>query len=80
MLDFDELLDELDAIVYSGTRLNINYFIEEVLDPECVDEIFDYFRTADTDDIDKAVLYFDNEYSEEEIRLIRVKFISEMAN
>lgn len=80
MLDFDELLDELDAIVYSGTRLNINYFIEEVLEPECVEEIFDYFRTADTDDIDKAVRYFDNEYSEEEIRLVRVKFISEMAN
>lgn len=80
MFDFDELLDELDAIVYSGTRLNIDYFIEEVLDDECVDEIFDYFRKAETDDIEKAVRYFDSEYSEQEIRLVRVKFISEMAN
>lgn len=79
-LGFDELLDELDAIVYSGTRLNIDYFIYEVLDDDCVDEIFNYFRTSETDDIEKAVRAFDGEYEPEEIRLVRVKFISELAN
>lgn len=79
-LEFDEFLDELDAIVYSGTRLNIDYFIYEVLDEDCVDEIFEYFRTAETDDIEKAMRALDGEYSEEEIRLVRIKFISELAN
>ena len=79
-LEFDELLDEMDAIVYSGTRLNIDYFIEEILDEDSVDDIFEYFRSAETDDIEAAVREFDGDFTEEEIRLVRIKFISEMAN
>ena len=78
-LDFDELLNQLDSIVYSGTRLDIDYFLEEVLDEECIEQIYDYFKTSETDDIDDAMDAL-GEYSEEEIRLVRIKFISEMAN
>lgn len=79
-IGFDELLDELDAIVYSGTKLDVNYFIDEVLDEDSIDDIYAYFRQAETDNVQKAVKYFDEDFSEEEIRLVRVKFISEMAN
>ncbi|MCQ2213548.1 MAG: DNA helicase RecQ [Bacteroidaceae bacterium] len=79
-IEFDELLDELDAIVYSGTKLNIDYFLEEILDEECVEEIFDYFRDSETDRMSFALKELGSDYSEEEIRLVRVKFLSEMAN
>ncbi|MCR5314002.1 MAG: DNA helicase RecQ [Bacteroidaceae bacterium] len=79
-MGFDELLDELEAIVYSGTKIDIDYFVEDVLDEDSVDEIYSYFRTSETDNIDKAEKTLEGDYSEEEIRLIRVKFISEMAN
>lgn len=79
-LEIDELLDELDAIVYSGTKINIDYFLEEILDDDAIDEIYEYFRTSETDNIDKAVNALDGEFSEDELRLVRVKFISEMAN
>ena len=78
-LDFDELLDDLDSIVDSGTRLNIDYFLEEVLDEECIEQIYDYFKTSESDNIDDAMDEL-GEYSEQEIRLVRIKFISEMAN
>jgi len=64
-IDFEELLDEIEAIVYSGTKLNIDYFLEEVMDEDHIDDIYDYFIESDTDD---------------EIRLVRIKFLSEMAN
>ena len=79
-LDFDELLSEVEAIVYSGTRLNIDYFLEEVMDDDHVDDIYDYFRESDTDDLDAAQDELGPDYSEDEIRLVRIKFLSEMAN
>ena len=79
-LDFFDLLDEIEAIVYSGTKLNIDYFIEEVMDEDMVDDIYEYFRESDTDDLDAAMDELGEDYSEENIRLVRVKFISEMAN
>ncbi len=79
-VEFEELLDELESIVYSGTKLNIDYFLEEIMDEENVDEIYSYFKTSDTDNLDDAMSELGAEYSEEEVRLVRVKFISEMAN
>ena len=79
-VEFEELLDELESIVYSGTKLNIDYFLEEIMDEENVDEIYSYFKSSDTDNLDDAMDELGAEYSEEEVRLVRVKFISEMAN
>ena len=79
-VEFDELLDDIESIVYSGTKLNIDYFLEEILDEENLLEIYDYFKNSDTDNINVAVEELGGEYSEEEIRLVRVKFISEMGN
>ena len=79
-MDFSEFLTEVETIVYSGTKLNIDYFIDEVLDEENVEEIYDYFLTSDTDNIDKAVDEFDGDLSDDEIRLVRIKLMSEMAN
>lgn len=79
-IEFEELLDEVEAIVYSGTKLNIDYFLEEVMDEDHVDDIYDYFKESDTDDLETAIEELGEEYSEDEIRLVRIKFISEMAN
>ncbi|NDV47723.1 DNA helicase RecQ [Paludibacter sp. 221] len=80
-LDISELLDEVEAIVYSGTKINIDYFLDEVMDPDRVDEIFDYFNSAETDDIQEALNELgEDDYSETEIRLIRIKFLSEIGN
>lgn len=80
-LDISELLDEIEAIVYSGTRINIDYFLEEVMDPDRIDEIFDYFSTAETDKIDAALEELgEDDFTETEIRLIRIKFLSEIGN
>ncbi len=79
-LDFNELLDEIEAIVYSGTKINIDYFLEDVMDDDHVDDIFEYFRESETDDIDTALDNLDEDYTEEEIRLVRIKFISELGN
>ena len=79
-LEFEELLDEVEAIVYSGTKLNIDYFLEEVMDEDHVDDIYDYFTESDTDKLSVAEEELGDEYSEDEIRLVRIKFISEMAN
>ena len=79
-IDFDELLDEVEAIVYSGTKLNIDYFLEEVMDEDHIDDIYDYFAESDTDKLSVAQDELGEEYSEDEIRLVRIKFISEMAN
>ncbi len=79
-VEFEELLDEIESIVYSGTKLNIDYFLEEIMDEENVQEIYDYFKNSDTDSINAAMDELGGEYSDEEIRLVRVKFISEMGN
>ena len=79
-IEFEELLDEVESIVYSGTKLNIDYFLEEVLDDDKVEEIYEYFKESETDDIDEAIDELGDDYTEEEIRLVRLKFISEMGN
>lgn len=78
-MDFSDLLSEIESIVYSGTKININYFIDDVMDSDDVDEIFDYFRHSPTDDLDTAMSALEV-YEEDEVRLIRIKFISELAN
>lgn len=79
-LDMAELLEEIEHICYSGTRLNLDYYIDQVLDDERQEDIYDYFMGADTDNIQIALSKFGKEYSEEELRLMRIKFISEVAN
>lgn len=80
-LDFDTLLSEIEAIVYSGTKINIDYFIDDVMDEDKTDEIYDYFMSSTSDSINDALDEFDGEdISEEEIRLVRIKFLSENAN
>ena len=79
-LEQEEVLDEMEAIVYSGTKLNIDYMLDELdVDPEVIDDIYDYFRQSKTDSIDEALNELDESYYEEDIRLVRIKFLSEMA-
>ena len=75
-----DLIKEMEAIVNSGTRLNINYWIDEVLDEDQQEEIYDYFMEAESDKIQDALDEFDGDYDEEELRLMRIKFINEVAN
>ena len=79
-LDFDELLDKLDDIVYSGTKINIDYFLEEYYDEDQIDDVYEYFKESDTDDLDAAYDELDDDYPEELIRLVRIKFISDNGN
>ena len=79
-LEFEELLDEIDAIVYSGTKVNIDYFLEDVLDDDQIDDIYEYFRESETDRIDDALDELGGDYEENEIRLVRIKFMSEQGN
>lgn len=79
-LQIPELIKEMEQIVFSGTKLNLNYWIDEILDEDQQEEIHDYFLEADTDDLEEAMAEFDGEYEEEELRLYRLKFISEVAN
>ena len=79
-IEFGELLDEVEAIVYSGTKLNIDYFLEDVMDEDHVDDIYDYFKESTTDSLEVAMKELGDEYTEDEIRLVRIKFISEMAH
>ncbi len=79
-LEFSELLDDIEGIVYSGTKININYYINEIIDEDSQEELFDYFRECENDDLDKAYHDLGSDFSEEEIRLVRIKFISEMGN
>ncbi len=79
-VEFSELLDEIEAIVYSGTKINIDYFIEDVMDEEHVEDIYQYFKESETGDLEDALDELGDEYTEDEIRLVRIKFISELAN
>lgn len=79
-LEMPEFIKEMEAIVYSGTKLNIDYWIDEVLDEDQQEEIHDYFLEASTDEIKAAMDEFDGDYDEEELRLYRIKFISELGN
>jgi len=79
-LKFDDLLKEMEQIVFSGTKLNIKYWIDDILDEEQQEEIYDYFMESESDNIENALKEFDGEYDTEELRLMRIKFISEVAN
>ena len=79
-IEFEELLDEIEAIVYSGTKLNIDYFLEDIMDEDHLLDIYDYFKESTTDNIDDALDELGDDFTEEEVRLVRIKFISEMAN
>ncbi len=79
-IDFEDLLAEIEAIVYSGTKLNIDYFLEEVMDEDHIDDIYEYFKESETDDLDIALDELGADYSEDEVRLVRIKFFSDMAN
>lgn len=79
-MSMEDFIKEMEAIVYSGTKLNINYWIDDLLDEDQQEEIHDYFMESNSDKISDAVDEFDGEYEEEELRLYRIKFISEVAN
>lgn len=80
-IEYDELLDEIEAIVYSGTKLDIDYYIDDVMDEEHMLDIYDYFlEESETDSLDEAVEELGEDYPERDIRLVRIKFLSEMAN
>lgn len=79
-LEFGELLDRIEAIVYSGTKININYYINEIMDEDSQEELFDFFKECQNDDLNEAYREFGEDYTEDEIRLMRIKFLSEMGN
>tara|TARA_R110000868_G_scaffold14075_17_gene65847 strand:- start:23064 stop:25265 length:2202 start_codon:yes stop_codon:yes gene_type:complete len=79
-LGLAELIKEMEQIVYSGTKLNISYWIDDILDEDQQEELHDYFLEAETDGIEDAIKEFDGDYDDEELRLFRIKFISEVAN
>jgi ATP-dependent DNA helicase RecQ len=79
-MSMDEFVKELEAIVFSGTKLNINYWIDELFDEDQQEEIHDYFMESESDDIETAIEEFDGDYDDLELRLYRLKFISEVAN
>jgi ATP-dependent DNA helicase RecQ len=80
-IDFEELLDELEGIVlYSGNKINIDYFLNDIMYPDDVADIYDFFREQETDNLQAAYDEFCDDFSEDEIRLVRIKFISDMAN
>ena len=79
-LEFSDLLDEIEAIVFSGTKINIDYFLDEIMDDDHIDDIFEYFKEAESDNLEDAYQELGKDYSEEEIRLVRIKFLSEMGN
>jgi ATP-dependent DNA helicase RecQ len=80
-LDMEELLDEIEAIVFSGTKLNLDYYIEQTLDDDIVEEIYEYFHTeAESDSLADAMEDLRDDYDEQEVRLVRIKFLCEVAN
>jgi len=79
-MEMPDFVKEMEAIVYSGTKLNINYWIDDMLDEDQQEEIYEYFMESETDKIDDAIEEFDGDYDDDELRLYRIKFISEVAN
>jgi ATP-dependent DNA helicase RecQ len=79
--DLDSIINEIENIVNSGTKINIDYHLNDILDDDSQEEIYEYFlEDAETDDISEAHEEFDGDYSEDELRLMKIKFMSEMAN
>ena len=79
-MSMSALISEAETIVYSGTKLNIDYWLDEIFDEDQQEELHDYFLDSETDDVNKALNEFDGEFDEDEIRLYRLKFLSEVAN
>ena len=79
-LEMDELIKEMEVIIYSGTKLNIDYSLDDLLDEDQQEDIYEYFMVAESDNIQEALDEFDGEYDDEELRLMRIKFINEVAN
>ena len=79
-LEMDQLIKEMEVIIYSGTKLNIDYSLDDLLDEDQQEDIYEYFMEAESDNIKEALDEFDGEYDEEELRLMRIKFINEVAN
>ncbi|MDA0985252.1 MAG: DNA helicase RecQ [Bacteroidetes bacterium] len=79
-MEMDKLISEMETIVFAGTKLNIDYYLEDLFDEDQLEELYDYFISSDSDSLDKAIEEFDGEYEEEELRLYRIKFMSEIAN
>jgi ATP-dependent DNA helicase RecQ len=79
-MSVDQLIVEMETIVKSGTKLNINYWIDEILDEDSQEELYQYFIETESDKIEKALNNFEDDYEEDEIRLYRIKFLSEVAN
>ena len=79
-IELTELMNELETIVFSGTKLNINYMIDDIFDEEQQEELYDYFIDSDSDDINLAIDEFDGDYEELDLRLYRIKFINDISN
>ena len=79
-LDLEGLIGQLETIVASGTKINIDYYLDEMIDEDSQEDIFDYFMDAESDAIASAMEEFDEDFTEEELRLMRLKFMSEVAN
>jgi len=79
-MKMEELLHEMETIVFAGTKLNIDYWLEDLFDDDQLEELYDYFIDAETDNLNKALEAFDGDYEEEEMRLYRLKFMSDIAN
>jgi ATP-dependent DNA helicase RecQ len=79
-MDMLKLITEMETIVFSGTKLNIDYWINDIFDEDQIEELTDYFMEADSDDLHLASDEFDGDYEDEELRLFRLKFISEVGN
>ena len=79
-ISYSEVVEEIEHICFSGTKLNLDYYIDGLMEEDRQEEIFDYFMSAESDKISIAVEHFGDDYSEDELRLMRVKFMSEVAN
>jgi ATP-dependent DNA helicase RecQ len=79
-IEFDEMLDELTQVVNSGTKINIRYFLNQFLDDDLQEEIFEYFRNEQVEDIEAAMAYFDGEFTQEELKMMHLQFMSDVAN
>ncbi len=79
-MDMEKLISEMETIVFSGTRLNIDYYLEDFFDEDQLEELYDYFISSESDVIAEALEEFDGDYEEEELKLYRIKFLSEIAN
>lgn len=79
-LSMEELIKEMESIVYNGTKLNIDYYLKQIMDDSDITELFDYYKDADDDDIHKAMDEYEGAYEENELRLVRIKYVSEVAN